>query len=172
MGMFETVKFVPVSTRELPSVAGEAIEHFRAKGFEAKEEHTITGGYNISLSKGNLFKSVLGMKTALNIEIDPAANGTKIKAGIGIFGQQAIPSIISAFIAWPVLISQIWGMVQQSKLDDESVSIIEESLYRHASNRTNEYSTYNTSSAAAYCTECGAKLEPSMKFCPECGLKR
>lgn len=172
MGMFETVKFVPVNTQELPAVASEAIEHFRAKGFEVKEERTITGGYNISLSKGNLFKSVLGMKTALNIEIDPAANGTRIKAGIGIFGQQALPSIISAFIAWPVLISQIWGIVQQSKLDDESVSIIEESLYRHSANRTNEYGTYSTSSAAAYCTECGAKLEPSMKFCPECGSKR
>lgn len=172
MGMFETSKFVPVSTVELPAVAGEAIEHFRAKGFEIKEEHTITGGYNISLSKGNLFKSVLGMKTALNIEIDPAANGTKIKAGIGIFGQQAVPSIITAFIAWPVLLAQIWGMVQQSKLDDESVRVIEESLYRHASSRTQEYSANKTSNAAAFCTECGAKLDPTMKFCPECGSKR
>lgn len=172
MGMFETTKFVPVSTAELAAVASETIEHFRAEGFETKEERTVTGGYNISLSKGNLFKSVLGMKTALNIEIDPAANGTRIKAGIGIFGQQAVPSMITAFIAWPVLLAQIWGMVQQSKLDDESVSVIEESLYRHASSRPNEYGTYKASNTAGFCTECGAKLEPTMKFCPECGSKR
>lgn len=172
MGMFETVKFVPVIAGEMSAVASDTIEHFRAKGFDVKEERAITGGYNISLSKGNLFKSVLGMKTALNIEIDPSANGTKIKAGIGIFGQQAIPSIITAFIAWPVLIAQIWGMVQQSKLDDECVRIIEESLYRHALNMTNNFNTYNASGETAFCTECGYKLESLMKFCPSCGSKR
>ncbi|MDF2532515.1 MAG: hypothetical protein K0Q65_2096 [Clostridia bacterium] len=172
MGMFETVKFVPGIAGELSEVASDAIEHFRAKGFEIKDEHTITGGYNISLSKGNLFKSVLGMKTALNIEIDPSANGTKIKAGVGIFGQQAVPSIITAFIAWPVLIAQIWGMVQQSKLDDESVRVIEESLHRHAANMTNKFNTYEASGETVFCTECGYKLEPLMKFCPACGSKR
>lgn len=171
MGMFETVKFVPVIAGELPVIANETTEYFRAKGFEVKEEQTITGGCSISLSKGSIFKSVLGMKTALNIEIEPVSNGTRIKAGIGIFGQQVIPSMITMFIAWPVLIAQIWGMVQQSNLDDESVRVIEESLYRHASNRTNTYSSYSTAAIAAFCTECGAKLEPSMKFCPECGSK-
>jgi hypothetical protein len=35
------------------------------------------------------------MKTALNIKIEPVANGTTVDAGVGIFGQQAIPNKLS-----------------------------------------------------------------------------
>jgi hypothetical protein len=34
-------------------------------------------------------KAIIGMKTALNIKIEPVANGTTVDAGVGIFGQQA-----------------------------------------------------------------------------------
>ena len=32
----------------------------------------ISGGYDISITKGNMFKAVLGMKTALKVHIYPA----------------------------------------------------------------------------------------------------
>jgi hypothetical protein len=47
------------------------------------------------------------------------------EAGVGIFGQQAIPTIISMFFFWPVLLTQIWGLIQQSNLDDKAAEIVE-----------------------------------------------
>lgn len=51
------------------------------------------------------------MKTALKVNIIPNGNYIQITAGVGIFGQQAIPTVISMLFFWPVLITQISGMV-------------------------------------------------------------
>ncbi|MDQ3706377.1 MAG: zinc ribbon domain-containing protein, partial [Chloroflexota bacterium] len=78
------------------------------------------------------FKAVLGMKTSLNIEIDPAIDGTLIRAKVGIWGEQAVPTMIMLFVAWPVLLTQIWGMAQQANLDDEALFRSEQALLRAA----------------------------------------
>ena len=75
-----------------------------------------------------MFKAVLGLKSALKVSLIPKDNAIAFEAGIGIFGQQAIPTIISMLFFWPVLITQIWGIVQQSKLDDKALEIAEEVL--------------------------------------------
>src|ERR687897_28723 len=80
----------------------------------------------------NSLKSV-GMKTALNIRIEPVANGTTVEAGVGIFGQQAIPTAITLLVFWPVIIAQVWNMAQEAKLDEEALRVAEESLKAHSS---------------------------------------
>jgi hypothetical protein len=72
------------------------------------------------------------MKTALNIKIEPEANGTRVEAGVGIFGQQAIPTAITLLIFWPVIIAQVWNMAQEAKLDEEALGVAEESLKAHS----------------------------------------
>jgi hypothetical protein len=72
------------------------------------------------------------MKTALNIKIEPEANGTKVEAGVGIFEQQAIPTAITLLVFWPVIIAQVWNMAQEAKLDEEALGVAEESLKAHA----------------------------------------
>ncbi|MGH3145790.1 MAG: zinc ribbon domain-containing protein, partial [Rubrobacter sp.] len=69
----------------------------------------------------------------LNIKIVPQANGTSVDAGVGIFGQQAIPTVITALVFWPVIIAQVWNMAQEAKLDEEALGVAEESLKAHAS---------------------------------------
>ena len=72
------------------------------------------------------------MKTALNIKIEPQSNGTRIEAGVGIFGQQAIPTAITLLVFWPVLVAQVWNMAQEAKLDEEALGVVEESLKSHS----------------------------------------
>jgi hypothetical protein len=108
------------------------MNYFRAQGYEVTGKPTGTGGVLISLRKGDSFKAVLGMKTSLNIEIDPAIDGTLIRAKVGIWGEQAVPTMIMLFVAWPVLLTQVWGMAQQANLDDEALFRTEQALLRAA----------------------------------------
>ena len=81
-------------------------------------------------------KAIIGMKTALNIKIEPVANGTTVDAGVGIFGQQAIPTAITLLVFWPVIIAQVWNMAQESKLDEEAIRVTEESLKAHSDEKS------------------------------------
>ena len=126
-----------------------------------------SGGYDISITKGGLFKAVLGMKTALKITLLPFDGKIRFEAGVGIFGQQAIPSVISMFFFWPVLLTQIWGLIAQSKLDDRALQTAQDVIAR---------SSYTAlpalgSGTSKYCTSCGAPVGEQAKFCPQCGEK-
>ena len=60
---------------------------------------------------------VFVLQTALKIKISPAAPHAYVKAGIGIFGQQVIPTVLTVCVWWPFVIPQLWEMIQQNKLD-------------------------------------------------------
>ena len=120
--------------------------------------------YDISITKGGVFKAVLGMKTALKVTLLPQGCKIHFEAGVGIWGQQAIPTIISMLFFWPVLITQIWGMVEQSKLDDKALEIAEKIVRDSSANAS--ASSYNR-----FCTNCGTPIDLQAKFCPECGAK-
>ena len=96
------------------------------------ETNVPTGGVQVSIRKGGTFKAIIGMKSALNIKIEPVANGTTVDAGVGIFGQQAIPTAITLLVFWPVIIAQVWNMAQEANLDEEALGVAEESLKAHS----------------------------------------
>lgn len=126
MAAFSTKRTLFCSTSLLPDMAGSLQEHFERDGYEVNVTELSTGGYDISITKGGVFKAVLGMKTALKITLTPLSDKSiAFEAGVGIFGQQAIPTIISVFFFWPVLLTQIWGLIQQSNLDDKAAEIVE-----------------------------------------------
>src|SRR5438093_3779310 len=137
---FSSSKVIPFAVADLTPVAQDVMEHFRLQGYDVTGERTPRRGWHISISKGTIFSAVLGMKTALNIEIETSATATLAKAGIGIFGRQVIPVLIARFIAWPVWLTQIWGLVQQAQLDDESLDAVERGVRAHAT-RVSEVAT-------------------------------
>jgi hypothetical protein len=108
------------------------MRHFESQDYEVTEAHIPTGGVQVSIRRGGTFKAIIGLKTALNIKIVPEANGTRVEAGVGIFGQQAIPTAITLLVFWPVLVAQVWNMAQESKLDEEALGVAEESLKAHS----------------------------------------
>ena len=119
-------------TRDLTPVAQEVKSYFESQDFEATETHLPAGGVQVSIRRGGTFKAIIGMKTALNIKIEPVEGGTQVDAGVGIWGQQAIPTMITALVFWPVIISQVWNMAQEAKLDEEALDVAEESLKAHS----------------------------------------
>jgi hypothetical protein len=132
MGTFNSSKTVPYSVGDLAPVAQDVMRHFEAQDFEVTETNLPMGGAQVSIRKGGTFKAIIGMKTALNIKIEPVANGTTVDAGVGIFGQQAIPTAITLLVFWPVIIAQVWNMAHESKLDEEALGVAEESLKSHS----------------------------------------
>jgi hypothetical protein len=132
MGTFNSSKTVPYVVEDLAPVAQEVMAHFESQDYEVTETHIPTGGVQVSIRRGGTFKAIIGMKTALNIKIEPQSNGTRIEAGVGIFGQQAIPTAITLLVFWPVLVAQVWNMAQEAKLDEEALGVVEESLKSHS----------------------------------------
>jgi hypothetical protein len=133
VGTFNSSKTVPYVVEDFAPVAQEVMRHFEDQDYEVTETHIPTGGVQVSIRRGGTFKAIIGLKTALNIKIVPEANGTRIEAGVGIFGQQAIPTAITLLIFWPVLVAQVWNMAQEANLDEEALRVAEESLKAHSS---------------------------------------
>jgi hypothetical protein len=132
MGTFNSTKTFPYSVEDVAPVAQDVMDHFEGQDFEVTETNIPTGGVQVSIRKGGTFKAIIGMKTALNIKIEPVANGTTVDAGVGIFGQQAIPTAITLLVFWPVVIAQVWNMAQEANLDEEALRVAEESLKAHS----------------------------------------
>jgi hypothetical protein len=133
VGTFNSTKTVPYVVDDLGPVAQDLVRYFEGQDFETTETNLPARGVQVSIRKGGTFKAIIGMKTALNIKVEPVEGGTQVDAGVGIWGQQAIPSIITALVFWPVIISQVWNMAQEAKLDEEAIGVAEESLKAHAS---------------------------------------
>lgn len=132
MGTFDSSHTVAYVVEDLSPVAQDVMRHFEQQDFEVTETPIRTGGVQVSIRKGGIFKAIIGLKTALNVRIEPVANGTRVEAGVGIFGQQAIPTAITLLVFWPVVIAQVWNMVQQAKLDEEALGVAEQSLKSHS----------------------------------------
>ena len=168
MATFSTKKTLYGSTSLIPTIANRIQEEFQNEGYEVSMDALSSGGYDISITKGGVFKAVLGMKTALKVTLLPQDNNIHFEAGVGIWGQQAIPTVISMLFFWPVLITQIWGMVEQSKLDDKALEIAQDVI---CMNNHVGSSTIDTNHGGKFCTCCGASVSEQAKFCPNCGAK-
>lgn len=161
MATFNTKKILYGSSSLIPTIANNIQEDFRKDGFEVVMDALSSGGYDISITKGGFFKAVLGMKTALKVTLLPQGNNISFDAGIGIFGKLVIPTLIMWYVAWPVLLTQIWGLVQQSKLDDKALRIAEDVVYKNNNNGTGA----TTSNGSKFCPSCGTENPADARFC-------
>jgi hypothetical protein len=132
MGTFNSSNTVPSVVEDLAPVAQDVMRHFEQQDYEVTETPIPAGGVQVSIRRGGIFKAIIGLKTALNIRIEPVANGTKVEAGVGIFGQQAIPTAVTLLVFWPVILAQVWNMAQEAKLDEEALGVAEQSLKAHS----------------------------------------
>ena len=147
MGTFKSTKTFFASPEIIPAIVKDITGTFTNEGYQVQAQDLISGGYDISITKGNMFKAVLGMKTALKVHIYPANEQIRVDAGVGIFGQQAVPTLISMFLFWPVLITQIC---------------------------IRDRNTNNNTAAPAggkFCTQCGKSMPAEALFCSGCGAK-
>ena len=161
---FSSSRIYLFNPKIIPAVAREVASQLEAEGFTVKCVQSIVGDADISIHKGGIFKAILGMKTALKVHLYKENGYIKADAKVGIFGQQFVPTVISVMIFWPVLITQIWGLIKQSKLDDHVLDLVAASC-----NRLKAASKEYTGETGGFCPECGAAA--SGKFCSSCGEK-
>lgn len=185
MGAFKSEKMLYGDPKYISDIGNAICESFKQDGFDVEIEELVSGGVDISLSKGNMFKAIIGMKSALKVNIVPTDGNIFIKAGVGIFGQQAVPSILALAVFWPLIITQVWGMVRQSKLDDKAIEIAEAelaSLQCMELQNTKEYTAVPENlkvistqeikkNSVRFCTSCGTKIEDDSPICPKCGAE-
>jgi len=164
MATYSKKKLLQAHPSQIKNIADAICLEFENDGFEVKVDDLISGGKDISITKGGIFKAVLGMRSALKVTLIPQPEGILFDANVGIYGQQAIPAVISMFIFWPVLLTQIWGLIEQSALDDRALAAAEKAVGNvpMATLQSNDFK---------FCTNCGTKMDKSAKFCPECGHK-
>ncbi len=132
MGVFKTSKLLYGNPSLIPHISSVMAQEFRNDGYEVQVVDLPSGGKDVSITKGGLFKAIIGMKTALKITLVPKGNKIQFDAGVGLFGLQVIPAAIALFVTWPVLLTQMWGLIQQSKLDDKALDIAEREIYDYA----------------------------------------
>jgi len=157
MGTYSKKKLLAAHPSQIDAIAEAIQTDFVRDGFEVNIDTLMSGGKDISITKGNLFKAVLGMRSALKVTLMPQTDGVLFDANVGIYGQQAIPTVISMLFFWPVLITQIWGLIEQSSLDDRALSVAEQVIV-----------TNKRIHGKFYCTNCGAVINKDMSFCPNC----
>lgn len=162
MATFNTKKILYGSPSLIPTIANNLQSNFQADGYDVTIDALSSGGYDISIAKGNMFKAILGMKTALKITLLPQNGNIYFEAGVGIFGKQIIPTLVMWYVAWPVLLTQIWGMVQQSKLDDKALEIAQDTIMMNNA-------TSSTSTGSKFCPYCGTENPTDAKFCKKDG---
>lgn len=126
MGKFSSSKIFYNCYRCIDDVAKKFSEQMQQEGYDVNMQKTAGGKWNISIKKGGMFKAVLGMKTALKVQIYATSPNVYVRTSVGMFAQQAIPTIITMLYLWPVLLSQIWGIVKQAKLDTQVMNLLQQ----------------------------------------------
>ena len=169
MGTYSKKKLLAAHASQIDAIAKAIQNDFALDGFEVNVDTLMSGGKDISITKGNMFKAVLGMRSALKITLTPQTDGVMFDANVGIYGLQAIPTVISMLFFWPVLITQIWGLVEQASLDDRALTVAEQAIASSSASASSLTSSF--AGTSKFCTNCGAKTDGTSKFCPVCGTK-
>ena len=118
MGLFKSIKLYENASIYVEAVANSFINSMKYDGYDVEGIKMPSGEWDISIKKGDLLRAVVGLQTAMKVVIIPNAPHVYVKTGVGIFGQQAIPSLLTAFVFHPLLILQVWGLIKQYKLDE------------------------------------------------------
>lgn len=157
MGRFESStiinapqEFIPVACRKIRSA-------FEAEGFEYSIKTESFNKTVVLITKGNLVMQAVGLKQGLEITFIPGNGNISVAAKGTVIKDQAIATVVSMLVARPVLIAQIVGLINQSKLDERVIETVKLALA--------EYNEVKP----VFCTHCGKQVKSTDGLCPECG---
>lgn len=130
MSAFKSETLIPISVPDLNPVAQELADHFKQRNYQVTCIQATDTEWQVDITRGGVFKTVVGLKSAMKVQLEARPRGTMVRAGVGIFGKQAVPTAITLVIAWPVILPQIWGLIREAGLDNEAVRVVEVILTR------------------------------------------
>jgi hypothetical protein len=166
MGVFKSERRFWTDTTDLAPVVDAVTVHFRGKGYEVVAKETGAGATDIDITRAGVFRTISGLRTALKVRLEPEPGCVVARAGVGVFGQQVLPTVVSYFFLVTIF-TQIWGVVRAAKLDNEALGIVEQALaasvapVTFASPRKHCRECGSPQSGGAFCTECGAAIPTS-----------
>jgi hypothetical protein len=159
MGIFKSSRIVPIAVADLGPIAQAVAQKLRQRGFDVHCTAISSHCQELGIHKGGLFKAVMGLKTALRMRLETVGETTRIGVSIGLLETQVVPVAIGMLVFWPALVIQSWGLVQQHKLDDEAIALIECSLRKAAED------------FPRFCPQCGGAIKASARLCQGCGCE-
>ena len=165
--VFTSTKVFKVSPDRIPDMARTLEIELRKDEYETRSDMLLGGDMIVSLTKGGLFKAIVGMKTALKVELRSDNGNVLAKTSVGVWGHQIVPTVIMLLWFWPILITQIWGLVQQSRLDTRVMEILAKAAEKEP--ETIDVPSYEVDPPARFCPECGKPVTGN--FCANCGVK-
>ena len=164
MALTDSSRIFNTRVRDIDSIVAYCKQYFERQNYDVSTEKVVNGGF-FSITKGGIFRTISGMKTGLNITITQIQGGLLVEMKVGLFGKQAIPAAIAMLVFWPVLIPQIYGLVQQNKLDAEAYNVIESAIHSF------ENYVAPLPDNTAFCVFCGAAMPEQADFCTSCGKR-
>ncbi|GIJ48340.1 hypothetical protein Val02_52260 [Virgisporangium aliadipatigenens] len=133
MGLFKSERRIwtdgPV---DMDAVVQELTHHFTSKGFQVVVQRSGGGAWDVDATRSGVFRSVAGMQTALKIRLEEERGAVIARAGVGVLGQLALPALVATFVFWPVIATQVWGLVQSARMDNQAIEVVERAVERHS----------------------------------------
>lgn len=130
--MFSLSKSYGVSPRFIVPVAQELRDALEAEGYTVRKDELASGDVILSITRGGFFKMVAGLKTALKCSFLQTMDGFRVEGEIGLFDTQAVPSTITLLVFWPLVVTQIVGLVKSRNLDRHIFDLIDASIRKYA----------------------------------------
>ena len=175
MGLANSSRIFETRLTDFSGIEKDFRDHFELNGYTVESENTATGLF-LSMTKGGTFQKVAGLQTGLNINIRTEGDRIVVSMEVGAFGKRILPTAIGLLVAWPLLLPEIYGLIQQNKLDEEAYRIIGEAIKKYDGTASAPVAVTQVVSepeaeAFAFCTACGAKVPADSAFCLKCGAK-
>lgn len=185
MSAFKSERFFDGPAVDVEGTARELAAHFAQRAYQVETIQVGPDAWQVGITRGGVFKAALGLRSALKIDLEQRPKGLYVHAGAGIFGKQAVPTAITMLVAWPVILTQVWGLVREAGLDDEAIRVVEVSVARQ--HRLLEIGTVEPgafpapstpqppllapppSSRSRFCPACGTEHPAAARFCSGCG---
>lgn len=157
MGRFESSTIINAPQEFIPIACRKIRSAFEAEGFEYSIKTESFNKTVVLITKGNLVMQAVGLKQGLEITFIPGNGNISVAAKGTVIKDQAIATVVSMLVARPVLIAQIVGLINQSKLDERVIETVKLALA--------EYNEVKP----VFCTHCGKQVKSTDGLCPECG---
>lgn len=157
MGKFSSSKVFAAPQEFIPFASRKIRSSFESEGFNYAVESESANRLVVTVTKGNLFKQIVGLKQGLEITLSNNDGKVSVNAKGTVIKDQLIASALAWFIAWPVIIPQVVGMINQSNLDEKAIDVVSSAFKEFDAEKT------------MFCPHCGTKVSRNDTCCPNCG---
>jgi hypothetical protein len=156
--------------------------------FESQIIDLPDGGTAVQARQPELWRSILGMSSALNITFTTKGSDLVVEADAGRWADKVAVGAVGAFILHPLLITLAYGAWKQCQLPDRVFEVVEQYINERKASlgstripvkSSDDLSAEGISNApsdrvsaateGAICRSCGNAVGEGAKYCENCG---